>query len=145
MTTAGPSPNDRLGFDLWIGEDMDPSGRNATGRELIINGALHRLTTDALLLAGAPDGYVEFGIDVRRWCGAAISQADASARGLLLVEVLQRDPRVETADVAVTVQRSGQLYDLTIDLTIYPTGGTDPIPLVLGVNAITVELLSEGT
>ena len=141
--TVGPSPNDRLGFDLWIGEDMDPSGRNATGRELIVNGAIHRLTSDLLPLVGAPDGYAEFGEDVRRWVGLALTQAQASARGVLLVEVLQRDPRVETADVVVTVTRASSLYDLTISITIYPVGGSEPIPLVVGVSAVSVDLLSE--
>lgn len=145
MTTAIPGQNDPYGIDVAIALDMDPSGRSAYGVELVSNAILHRLTTDTLLLVGAPDDRVDFGVDVRQWVGEVTTQANADAKGPLIAIVIQRDPRIDPSSilVAVTVLPIGALYRLEISVTCRTTTAL-PVALVIGVNAISVDLLSQG-
>lgn len=144
MSNANPA--DPLGFDVWVREDIDPSGRSASGVELVENAIYHRLTTDQLFLVGSPDdGYVEYGEDVRKWVGEVVDQESANAKAPQLAIVLQRDPRISPASIAVSIDArlAGEKYAFTISITCRTTSEL-PIALVLGVNAVTVELLSQG-
>ncbi len=140
---AGPSPNDPLGFDVYLREDIESDGRSATGIELVNNAILHRLTTGLLLLTGAPEGQVDYGEDVTTWCGQGLTRSQAEARGPQVAAIVQRDPRVAFADAAVMLAARGGLYELTITITGQTIAGT-PIALILGVSSVTVDLLAEG-
>ncbi len=140
---SGPSPNDPLGFDVFLREDIESDGRSATGIELVNNAILHRLTTGMLLLIGAPDGQVDYGEDVTLWCGQGLTRSQAEARGPTVAAIVQRDPRIDYADASVTLARAGGLYELTITITGKTVTG-QRISLILGVSSVTVDLLSEG-
>lgn len=140
---SGPSVNDPLGYDVWIREDMAEDGRSATGLELVSNAIAHRLTTEALPSIGAPGGWADYGVDVRRWCGLTTTAQQAAARGPQASEVIQRDERIETADVIVSLSGPSTGYTLKLDVTATTVQG-QTISLVLGVSSVTVDILAEG-
>jgi hypothetical protein len=145
------SAADPLGFDVWVRTDADPSGRSASGIELVENAILHRITTALIPLVEAQDGFVEYGEDVRSWVGETTTAAKADAKGPRLALVLQRDPRLDPTTIRATVTiapagtttPSGALVDLIVSIAATTTTGF-PIALIVGVNSISVELLSQG-
>ncbi|HSM94035.1 MAG TPA: hypothetical protein VLT47_14215 [Anaeromyxobacteraceae bacterium] len=140
MSAASPQ-----GYDAWMDTDLQADGRSASGADLVANDMLQRVTVKALANALAPGGYSACGIDVREWVGGVTDQEMANARGPELVAVMNRDARLDpsrtTAQVQVT--QTGDAYDLTIALGGYLKSG-QRVALVLGVNAVTVDLLSRG-
>ena len=140
---AGPSPNDPLGFDVYLREDIASDGRSATGIELVNNAILHRITTGLLLLTGAPEGQADYGEDLTTWCGQGLTRSQVEARGPTIAAIVQRDPRVAFADAAITLASPRGLYELTVTITGQTVTG-QPIALVLGVSSVTVDLLAEG-
>ena len=142
----GASPDDPLGYDVYVREDIEADGRAATGLELVQNAILHRLTTEKLFLADAPSGdLVEFGEDIRKWVGAVETQDSAQAKVPRLIEVLKRDPRLNPSSVQVDIQMqlTGEKWRFIVSVNAQTTTEL-PIALVIGVDAITVELLSQG-
>lgn len=142
------SPANVLGYDAYVRFGaMDPLGRDATGEELVTNAIIDRLTIGNLPLVEAPDGEVEFGDDVRLWVGEAMTDDSFPAKGARLAAVLQREPRLEPSTIRCVVTRAVATlpdYDLTIAITAETTNAR-PINLVLGINDVTVALLSQGT
>lgn len=134
----------RLGFDVYIRNDMDPSGRSSSGPELTLNSILHMLQHDTLLLIGSTNGYVDYGKDIRRWAGQHMTALQAASKGPEVVEVVQRHPHVDSATAEVSLASSRSLYTLQIALHVELVTG-DVLDRVLGVNEVTVELLAEGT
>lgn len=145
MSTA--SPDDELGYDVYVREDIEEDGREATGLELVANGIFHRVTTDKLLLVDAPsgEGIVEFGEDVRKWVGAVETQDSADAKAPRLVEIIKRDPNINPASIRVDIQMqlAGAQWAFIIAITCRTTTEV-PVALTIGVDAVTVELLSQG-
>ena len=149
MTAQLASRSEPFGYDTWLRQDIDPSGRAASGVELVTNAIYHRITCERLLLIGSPDddgdGFVEYGEDVRKWPGEVTSQDLANAKAPRLALVIQRDPRIDRASVNVTieVQPRGAKYDLRITIECRTTTQL-PIRLVVNVNAVTVDILAQG-
>lgn len=149
MSTA-PSPTDPLGYDVLVdANDLDPTGRDATGEELVEAAIAHRLTTDRIDLIDAPNGRVDFGVDVRRWIGEAFADGDEANKSRLLDEVLQREDAISQTQIVVSTAPPGTTFDdgSTVDLTIaivatLRTGAV--LSRVLGVSAVTVDFLSQG-
>lgn len=148
MTTAAPYPNPAspYGFDVDVGDDLQPDGRSASDAQLVANEIPHRLSADQLPLVGATGDFAPYGVDVRAWVGETTDQELANAKGPLLVMIVNRDPRIDRGRTAVQlqVQQDGDDYALTISIQAYLTNGL-PIALVLGVSAVSVDLLSQGT
>ena len=140
---SGPSVNDPLGYDVWIRDDMAEDGRSATGLELVSNAIVHRLTTGMLPLIGAPDGEADYGEDVRRWCGSTMTRQQAEARGPQVAAIIQRDERIETADVIASLSGPSTGYALRLEIDAKTVRG-QTIALVLGVSSVTVDILAEG-
>jgi len=142
-----PSPDDPLGYDVFVREDIEEDGRDATGIELVANGIFHRVTTDKLLLVDAPSGeqLVEFGEDVRKWVGSVATQDSADAKAPRLVEIVKRDLNINPATIRVDIQMqlAGAQWAFIIAITCRTTTEL-PVALTLGVSAVTVELLSQG-
>jgi len=140
------SPDDPYGWDVYLREDIDPTGRSASGVELVRNAIYHRLTTDKLLLVDSPDdGYVDFGVNVQAWVNGPLTQDEASAKAPRLALAIQEDARIDPASIQVSidVQGAGAEYQLIISVSCRTT--TDlPVSLVLGVSGVTVALLSQG-
>lgn len=135
--------NDPLGYDMKCGLDIDRGGRSASGAEFVADGMLHRLLVDLLPLVDSPSGYIEYGEDVRRWCGAAIGDEELSARAAGLGPILERDERIlETTVTATRTSAPGALltFELAIEASLR-TGET--ISRVVGVSAVTVEFLAQ--
>lgn len=146
MTIAAANPADPLGFDMKVGEDLDPSGRSASGLELVTDAMLHRLEADRLLLTEAPDDEVDFGENVRLWVGEALTQEALEAKAPRLEEVLRRDPRLASVSVSLTllaVAPAGQ-YRFLIAITAVAITG-QIIDRIVGVSQVTVEFLAQGT
>lgn len=146
-TKARPAANaaDPLGFDMKVGTDLDPSGRSATGLELVADALLHRLQQGKLLMIEAPDGQIDFGVDVRTWIGEALSQEALSARGPIVEEVLRRDVRI--ADVTVKISKTSGAdaarRAFRIDLRAQTVSG-ETLDRIVGVDQVTVEFLAAG-
>lgn len=136
MATSSP-----YGIDVYLRDDIDPSGRSSSGVELVVNDLLHRLQEDRLLLVGAEGGFVDYGRDVRKLAGKSLTADSAGQEGALLQIVLERDPRVDSMNVTVTAAQEGSLYAFAIDASGVLTNGR-PIAFIVGVNDVTVDLLS---
>ncbi len=154
---TAPSPNDPLGYDVCIDvTDLDRTGRSAAGIELYEAAVLHRLTCEQLkmidgdILDAEGDAVIEFGIDVRKWCGEPIDRQSAEAKNPLIDEVLHRDPRTRRVDVSTvvapdgTVMPSGAMARLLIHLGLTTVTG-ERIERIVGINEVSVEFLARGT
>ncbi len=147
FTTAAPraSAADPLGFDFKVGTDLDPSGRSASGLELVEDALLHRLQEDRLLMVEAPGGEIDFGKDLRQWIGEALSDEDLAAKTPAVEEVLRRDPRI--ADITLRITRmtgaDAARWPLRVDIT-YTTITGQVIDRIVGVSQVSVEFLAAG-
>jgi len=144
-----PSPGDPLGYDVLVDEhDLDPTGRSATGEELVLAAIPHRLTCERLPMIGAPDDYVPFGIDVRLWVGEATTAADLTGKIPLADEALQRDERIASTSIAIDFAPAGTTFDdgATVTLIMRVTFTTVTgvtLSRVLGISAVTVAFLAQ--
>ena len=146
MTAA--SPSDPLGFDAYLDADLDRSGRSATGLELVQNMIPHRLMADSLPCIDAPGGEIPFGVDVRKWIGAATTDADLEAKGPLIDAALHLDPRVASVAVALSIAPAGTLgsdggseVSILIALSVVTITG-QTIDRIVGVSAVSVGYLA---
>lgn len=147
MTTLA-SPTDPLGYDVFVREDIDEDGRDGSGLELVQNAIVHRVTTEKQFLTDAPTGDdepVEFGVDVRKWVGEALIDDAADAKTQLLIEVIGREPNLNPSSITVDIQVQpvGADWPLIIDIDAHTTTEI-PVSLTIGVDQVTVELLSLG-
>lgn len=142
------SPTDPLGYDVFVREDIEDDGRDASGIELVQNAILHRVTQDKLFLTDAPTGDdepVEFGEDVRRWVGEAIGEDVAQAKTQRLIEVIGREPNLNPSSITVDIQVQPADADWPLIIDIDARTTTEiPVSLTIGVDQVTVELLSLG-
>lgn len=144
------SPADPLGFDVYVGPlDLDPTGRSATGLELVEAAIVHRLTCEKIDLIDAPNGEIDFGVDVRKWVGEVTTPDDAPGKVPLIDEVLHRDLRIASTVVDVQIAPPGDALSdgSTVALLIYVTATTTTgavIDRIVGVSAVSVEFLSQG-
>ena len=140
MSAASP-----YGYDVWMDVDLKPDGRSASDADIVANDMLQRVTCKALPNALAPGGYSSYGVDVREWIQGITDQDMANARGPELVAVMNRDARLDpsrtTAQLQVT--QTSDDYSFVIQIAGYLKTG-QRVALVLGVNAVTVDLLSRG-
>lgn len=136
---------DPLGFDMRVREDLEPSGRAATGIELAADEMLHRLMADTLSLVGAPGGQVEFGENVRMWIGEALDQNALDTRAPRLEEVLRRSPRLASVTVSLSVAAGDDASRFTFLIHIHATTiSGQTIDRIVGVSQVSVEFLAQG-
>lgn len=147
------SPADPLGYDMAYivtaaGIDLDPSGRAATGLELVDAAIVARLTCESLPLIGAPDDSVEFGDDVRKWIGEPASSV--ATKGPRVGMVLMRDERIPRAVATVSAADPGTTFpggaavDITIAIDVTTSTGAI-LSRVVGVSRVTVAFLASGS
>lgn len=134
---------DPLGYDVAVDYDLDPSGRSASGLELVLSGMLHRLSQGRILMTGAPDDQVDFGEDVRQWIGEALDQRALDARAPLLEEVLRRDPRLASVTVSLRTAAGQDASQVAfyIDVSAVTIRG-EQLAKVIGVSALSVQFLA---
>jgi len=100
------------GIDYACVEDFDATFSTVTGLALVVQDAIHRVTTDDVLGPGG-DGW---GRNCFRLLG--LDSGQLAAQQPLYAEVLQRDERVETADVALVAVRRNGLDDVDMSVTL---------------------------
>lgn len=150
--TPAPSPDDPLGYDAYVREDMTEDGRDASGEELAANAIYHRLTTEKQWLVGAPgaasdeESLVDYGINVFDWLGEPLTQESLNAKVPLVAAVVQRenvlDPATITVDMALLPATPPNVsFRVTVRAR---TTRSFPVELVMDVGAVTVDLLAQG-
>ena len=129
------------GRDLRCLFDADPFFTAVEGIEVVRQHAFHRITTDDILGDDGTGSLVirGWGFDVRRLLGVPASKLPIYQP--VLVEVLLRDERVETADVKLEATTNGNgTADLAIEIDC--TTALGPFQLVLpSVQDLTADLL----
>lgn len=142
---ARPSAADPLGFDFKVGADLDPSGRSATGIELVQDAILHRLQEDRISMVGAPGDEIDFGVNVRSWIGEALSDDALAAKTPAVEEALRRDVRI--ADIALRITKTtgadAARWALRIEVRAVTISG-ETIDRIVGVSQVSVEFLAAG-
>ena len=147
---ASPSPADPLGSDFLVTDDLEPSGRSATGLELVLAAVRHRLMCAKLPLIGSPNDEVDFGVFAPGWVQEATTDQSASAKAPLISIAVQRDERVARCDVTCSLAKTGpRLRDgsrVAIMANIKITTVTGVVlSRVLGISGISVDFLAQGT
>jgi hypothetical protein len=140
------------GFDRYVGptvngSDMLPNGRGCSDVELVANKILARSLCGTLPLIGAPGGVIDFGEPVQEWVGEALTAASLAQKQTRLTLVYQRIRAIDPATLAVTVSQTGPAgaqcnFYITVSARLL---SGQPIALVMGINAVSVDLLSQGT
>jgi hypothetical protein len=97
---------------------------DATGLAIVRQDALHRILTDDVLGPGGQG----WGRDVRRLLGS--STLNLAAQQPIFAEVLQRDPRIERADVTIT-STTNSAGIATISFTAVCTTDAGPFELII--------------
>lgn len=147
-TTTAPahaSASDPLGFDFKVGADLDPSGRSATGLELVQDALLHRLQEDRISMVGAPGDEIDFGVNVRKWVGEALSDDALAAKTPAVEEALRRDVRIAdiTLKITRTVGADAARWALRVEVHAVTISG-ETIDRIVGVSQVSVEFLAAG-
>lgn len=123
------------GRDIACVFDADDVWTEVIGVALVRQDALHRLLTDDILGDDGTDSFrkVGWGFDVRRLLGK--SDSELASFQPVIAEVLQRDPRVLTADVTLTATTTDGLSDVLLD--VKATTDLGPFSLVRSVQDLT--------
>lgn len=117
------------GRDVRCVVDADPLMSEVVGLDVVVQDAIHRITTDAVRGPGGED----FGFDCTRLLG--MPTGDLAALQPTIAEVLQRDTRIDTADVTLTATTTNGLADVIIKATC--TTALGPFSFVKSVLELT--------
>jgi hypothetical protein len=105
------NPDKYYGLSIRCVADADEFFSTVSGIGVIVQDSIHRITCDSVL---GPNG-ADWGIDIRQMVGA--KQRELTLNQPRIIEVLERDDRVDSADVTLTdVERSPGLHDIQIEL-----------------------------
>lgn len=121
------------GKDIRCYTDADALFSTVTGVDLVKQDAFHRITTDSVLGPGG-DGW---GFDCRRLLG--MSTRVLAGMQPFLSEVLQRDDRIQSADVTLAATTTRGLADVIIKAACVTEEG--PFELVMSVQDLTAGIL----
>ncbi len=106
------------GYDVKCVLDADELWTPVNGLGLLYQDCVHVLTQDDFLGPGGTGR----GYDVRRLLGLPTSRL--SAQQPVIAEVLQRDERIERAEVKlVPTSRNGQLASIEVQVNIFTAAG----------------------
>lgn len=119
------------GIDIACLVDADALFTSIVGLPVVVQDLYHRVTTASVLGPGGDD----WGRDARRLLG--MKESRALLQGPAFSAVVQRDPRVQTADVAIIKGTAPHAYVMTIT----GTTAAGPFRLVLGVSSLRVAIL----
>lgn len=126
------NPRKAYGKSLRCWDDATNDFATTTGIEVVAQAAYHRITNEVVLGPGGAD----YGEDVRKWAG--MDAAKLARRGPVLSEVLQRDPRIDSADVRVEPTNiKGTLWSARI--TMVCTTALGPFRRVFSLQQVTTE------
>lgn len=123
------NPDNQYGLDIACVDDADELFTEVSGVNLVAQDMIHRITTDHVLGPGGDD----WGYDMRNLLGA---KTEVLARMQPTVtEVIQRDERINTADVTLTATTRNGLAD--IDVRIECTTAFGPFTLTSALSDLT--------
>lgn len=124
------------GTDLLCIDDADELFSDVTGIQVVAQDAYHRLTNDTVLGEGGED----WGYDVTKLLG--MTTAQIAAMPPTISAALQKDERIQAADVTITQNKrvGSQLWSIIITAICYTAEG--PFTLILGVSDLTVAILA---
>lgn len=131
----GPGPGTDFGIDVSCVADIDPTFALVSGRRALAQALARRLSTPrgGLFYDGT------YGYDLRSQLNAAVDDFGGTFAIAAAVEAeVEKDERVLAATAEVTFDASTER--LRVAIAIMAADG--PFALVLGVDAVTVEILS---
>jgi hypothetical protein len=123
------NPAQYYGTDIACINDADELFTEATGLQVVIQDVIHRITTTSVLGPGGDD----WGYDLRNLLGATTKEL--ARMQPTITEVIQRDDRIETADVTLTATTTNGLAD--IDVRIECTTALGPFTLTSPLSELT--------
>jgi hypothetical protein len=130
------NPAQDYGVDIACVVDADELFSEAEGIDVVAQDALHAITQEDFLGPGG-DGR---GIDVRKFIGA--KQNFLIEQQPIVAEVLERDERINHAEVVLTATTSNGLADVQIQITCFTDAG--PFSLTRKVSDLKSEDLEAG-
>jgi hypothetical protein len=135
-TSATITPEDPLGTDIDVLDDLPPTFRLVSGQRNLANALARRLSTPsgALAIFG---GDPEYGFDLRDKMNSSWTQEELAALGSQVESECRKDERVEGA--TVTASHNLSTSTLTVDAQIESAEG--PFSLILKVSDVGIELL----
>jgi hypothetical protein len=146
MATSAPTS---LGRDLACVDDIDDFATEVTGAALVAQDTYHRLTNDSVLgstqdpVTGEatlnPDAE-NFGFDVTRLAGA--TSAELKLIQPTLVAVVQRDPRILTADVQIQYGAPSAGGLVSVGIAVAATTATGPFSFIIPIGQVTAATLA---
>jgi hypothetical protein len=105
------NPDKYYGLSVRCISDADEFFSTVSGIGVIAQDSIHRITCDSVLGSNGAD----WGIDIRQMVGA--KQRELTLNQPRIIEVLERDDRIDSADVTLTdIERSPGLHDIQIEL-----------------------------
>jgi hypothetical protein len=102
------------GRDIRCVRDADALFSTVEGVDVVYQDAIHRITTDNVLGDDGSGGMVieGWGFDCRRLLG--LTSARVKAHQPIIAQALLRDPRIDSADVVLTLTRTNGLEDVEL-------------------------------
>jgi hypothetical protein len=115
------------------------TGQYVTGPRLVAEAIYRRLTTPRGILRGGEEE-ANYGLDLAALVGSVRSKSDIASLPAQIEAEIRKDDRVETVTVSILeTTTTAALRSFTISFAV--TTGAGPFTLVLGADAVTVELL----
>jgi hypothetical protein len=130
MTTQAPNFGQAWGTPL--GQDISMPSYMASGNQAVAEAILRRWTTTQGELIDDPN----YGRNVYDLIGDDLSPRDLAMQGQQFGAEAEKDPRVTSCRVVITMDAQG---NLTFTAAVVTALG--PFPLVVSVNAVTLALL----
>lgn len=124
-----------FGLDLSCVFDMDPMGATVTGRDLLSQALVRRITTPRGRLLSNPN----YGYDVTGEINDDLSTQDVSTVASHMDQEFLKDERVVSSSTTATLTSDGVLTTTTII-----QDGAGPFPLVLQISSVSVTVLQTG-
>lgn len=124
-----------LGSDTPVFPDLEPSGALVSGRRLLADHLLRRITTPRGSIPMLPD----YGIDVRELLNDKIDANSLYALRAMIEAELLEDERVSAASVVAEFNR--QTETLSFDVTVEIADG--PFRFTALITALSIDLLME--
>ncbi len=123
------------GIDMSCVRDFDPVLRDVTGKRLLAEALVRRITTPRGMLLDDPN----YGIDVRDYLSMEMTRIQAARLRAAVRAELEKDERVARASVDTSFVHSTSTLTMTI---LVDTDEGETLTLVLAVSAVSVEVLT---
>jgi hypothetical protein len=113
------------------------TGRLASGRSLLINAIVNRLSTTRGELVGGPEEAV-YGVNLAAYVGTVGPATAVKALPSLIESELRKDDRIAAVSAIVTLVDEDSLR---VDLQVKAKDAAESFPLTLSVSEVTTKVL----